>query len=91
MRFVSIVIMICVQSLVVRVVWKEPFHKSRNNGTIPVQVRIQNMFSFSGIEIVFVSVGVFACLCVANSATQQFTHSRKHYAQPNILGLSWAF
>ena len=83
--------MICVQPLVVRAVWKEPFHKSRNNGTIPVQIRIQNMFLFSGIEIVFVSVGVFACLCVVNSVTQQFTHFRKHYARLdffwNLLGI----
>ena len=48
-------------------------------GIIPVQVRVQKMFSSLGLEIVVVSVVV----CVVYSVTYQFTFSRKHYAQQN--------
>ena len=64
---------------------RPPIHIKNANTT-----KTHDAYNF-GIEIVFVSVGVFACLCVANSATQQFTHSRKHYAQPIFFGLSWTF
>ena len=61
LRVVHIVIMICFQSMLVFVVWREPYHKSGSKEIIPVQVRIQKKM-FHVLEIVLVFVGVCACV-----------------------------